>query len=306
MERLDLGVDAGFADRISRLEGGPAWIESLPARLAKWSRRWSLALSPPLPNLTYHYVAFADGAGGERLLLKSGPLDMTSEIRALDAFAGRGCVKLIAADAMEHVLLAERIEPGFSLRALSGGRDDDSATLAAAAVTRNLHAASAPTAYCKTTADWGRDFEPYLERYKGANAPIPVGTVERARRVYFELEDSSANRVLLHGDLHHDNILVSDRGGWLAIDPKGIAGEPAYETGALVRNLWRDLRDIDDPVRLTRRRIDLLASELSLDRDRIRGWAYSQAVLAAVWGVEDGEDERHWKWAVDMADIIGC
>src|SRR6266567_6137524 len=41
---------------------------------------------------------------------------------------------------------------------------------------------------------------------------------------------SSAEPVLVHGDLHHDNVLSSARAGWLAIDPKGVAAEPAYET----------------------------------------------------------------------------
>jgi streptomycin 6-kinase len=57
-----------------------------------------------------------------------------------------------------------------------------------------------------------------------------------AESLFRELIASSESPVLLHGDLHHFNILSARRQPWLAIDPKGVAGEPAYEPGALLRN----------------------------------------------------------------------
>ena len=93
--------------------------------------------------------------------------------------------------------------------------------------------------------------------------------------------------VLLHGDLHHDNILAAQRAPWLAIDPKGLLGEPAYETAAFLSNpLPRILQD-SDPRRLLTRRIAILSDELDIERQRIRDWAIAQGVLAAWWDVED-------------------
>ena len=80
--------------------------------------------------------------------------------------------------------------------------------------------------------------------------------------------------VLLHGDLHHDNILSAERAPWLAIDPKGLVGEPAYETGAWLRNSHPELLNSPHPARTLARRIDQLAAELNSERARIHGWAW--------------------------------
>ena len=76
---------------------------------------------------------------------------------------------------------------------------------------------------------------------------------------------------------------------WLAIDPKGVVGERAYEVGAALSN------PTDDPRWFAERgvietRVAIFARYLEVDAQRLRGCAYSQAVLSAIWSVEDGED----------------
>jgi len=99
------------------------------------------------------------------------------------------------------------------------------------------------------------------------------------------------------GDLHHDNILEDERRGWLAIDPKGVVGETAFETGALLRNpgpdpaLWADAKTI-------LRRTAILAERLGLERQRILAWCFAQAALSALWRLEDGLDPTPgWRMA---------
>jgi len=93
--------------------------------------------------------------------------------------------------------------------------------------------------------------------------------------------------VLLHGDLHHENILAAQRQPWLAIDPKGIIGEAAYETGSWLRNPYPGLMKLPQPGRTLARRIDQFAEKLGFERARIRDWAVAQAVLSVWWGIED-------------------
>jgi streptomycin 6-kinase len=114
---------------------------------------------------------------------------------------------------------------------------------------------------------------------------LPARLVARARDEHAELCASSAPPVLVHGDLHHLNVLRHGA-GWKAIDPKGVLAEPAYDTGALLRNPLG--APLDRP--LLERRISLLAEALQLDAERIHAWARVQAMLAAVWSVEDGQD----------------
>jgi streptomycin 6-kinase len=82
--------------------------------------------------------------------------------------------------------------------------------------------------------------------------------------LYAELLPSQEAQVVLHGDLHHYNILSSGD-QWKAIDPKGVIGEPVYETGALLRNPF-GLLDRPNPLKLTERRIAILSELLGFDR----------------------------------------
>ena len=107
--------------------------------------------------------------------------------------------------------------------------------------------------------------------------------------------------VLLHGDLHHENIVGASRQPWLAIDPKGLIGEPPYETGALLRNPMPHLLNMDRPDLVLARRIEQLNDHLELDRARIRGWALAQAVLAVSWALEDhGKNWEPWMVCAEL------
>jgi streptomycin 6-kinase len=80
-------------------------------------------------------------------------------------------------------------------------------------------------------------------------------------------------------------------------------GEPAYETGALLRNPAK-LLDEPRPDQILARRVDQLAEELGFDRERVRGWGLAQAVLAAFWSVEDGSDV--WQQPLVCAELIAA
>src|SRR5215212_5038892 len=101
----------------------------------------------------------------------------------------------------------------------------------------------------------------------------------RAEDLFTELSKSQSAPMLLHGDLNYGNVLAATRQPWLAIDPKGVVGEPAYETGVLLRDRFPELLKRDNPRRVLERRIDQLAEALKVDRARIRGWGIARAVL---------------------------
>lgn len=108
-----------------------------------------------------------------------------------------------------------------------------------------------------------------------------------------ELISSSETPVLVHGDLHHDNVLSSDREGWLAIDPKGIAAEPAYETAAMIRNPYKKIEDIQNLDEVFRKRIIILSEKLEFDPNRIRKWCLAQTILSGVWTRDDNDYVKH-------------
>jgi len=287
-------------------EQGEAWLRDLPRRVAEREALWSIRTSPPFTGLSYSFVAPGKAADGTVIVLKLAPpgIAVRHEIAALRHFAGRGAVRLLADDADAGALLLERAVPGDPLSTLW---EEEAAMSAAAAVMRKVWRPAPPVHDFPSVSDWGRGFERLRRAFGGGVGPFPVGLVDRAERLFGELAASMAEPVVLHGDLHHANILSSEREPWLAIDPKGVIGEPAYEVGAVLRNPMPVLLADPDLAARQRRRIDVLAAELGFDRERIAGWAFAQAVLAARWAFED--DGAGWEgWlacAVGLADAMG-
>ncbi len=281
---------------------GAAWLQQLPHCIADIEQRWSVRIQPPFTNLSYNYVAPARLSDGTAVVFKAGfpRPELHREIEALRFYDGRGMVRLLRAETERGIMLLERLQPGTPLipQAL---RDDEAATRQAAQVMQQLWR-SAPTDHdFPTVADWGRGFVRLRAEFNGRTGPFPAKLVDTAEQLFADLLASSAPPVLLHGDLHHDNILQAARQPWLAIDPKGVIGEPAYEVGALLRNpsphIFRE-----SPASLRRlqaRRLDILAEILDIERQRLWGWSLAQAVLSAWWSYEDGEPG--WKPMLSLA-----
>jgi streptomycin 6-kinase len=195
-------------------------------------------------------------------------------------------------------MLLERCEPGTPLTAVKA---DEEATSIAAGVMGELWRPVAPEHPFPSVADWAKGFDRLRQRYEGGTGPMPKALVERAETLFAELIASQTETLLLHGDLHHENILSAGWRPWLAIDPKGVVGERAYDTAALLHNPVELLRE-PEPGKLLQRRIDLLSERLNLDRARVHGWGLAQAVLAAYWDLEDSG--RLWQEALTFAELL--
>jgi len=253
---------------------------------------------------TYNYAAPGVRADGTPVVLKVcfPGKEVLTEVEALRVYDGGGAVRLLESDAARGLMLLERAVPGDPL---VGVEREDEANLIAAAVMRALWKPVPARHTFPFVGDWGRGFGRLRERYGGGTGPFPRETTETAERLFAQLWASSAEPVVLHGDLHHLNILRGDEGRWLAIDPKGVVGEPAYEIGALVRNRLPDLSDVEAARRVLFRRIGLVAERTGLDAERMRRWAIAQAVLSAWWTVEDGgRFNHHCARMVALAEVL--
>jgi streptomycin 6-kinase len=272
-------------------------VEALPGRIAELAHRWDLALEPAFENgIGFTYVAPCT-AGGEPAVLKIGlPTSGMGEAAALRHYAGVGAVRLLQCDEDQQAMLIERALPGDPLL----GMEDARATSICAATLRSLWKPGDTAGPFITVADHARQLERLLTEFRGA---VPEHLGEEATGLYRDLSVSQAKPVVLHGDLHHENILRSERRGWLAIDPKGYLGEPAYDTGCWLRNP-RGLFGHPAPRSTLLHRIDQLSEELSLDRARVRGWALAQAVLSALWCLEDESGPECFGHSLGVAQVL--
>jgi len=182
--------------------------------------------------------------------------------------------------------------------------DDEQATAIAASVMGQLWRPAPPDHSFPSTADWAEGLARMRVHFGGGVGPLPLALVERAESLFRDLLASSSDPVLLHGDLHHGNILSAERAPWLAIDPKGLVGEPAYEVGAWLRNPLPGLLARPDPKRILARRVAIFANALGLDPARIYGWGTAQAVLSAWWMAED--HGGGWESMIACAELLAA
>lgn len=134
-------------------------------------------------------------------------------------------------------------------------------------------------------------FKPLFNTDRGAWPFAARDLVVRAQIVARQLLETMDEQVPLHGDLHHDNILFSPR-SWVAIDPKGLLGDPAYEVASCFINPWSATDTCADPERIERL-LDAFEHRLGLDRVRMLGFAVAHAALTISWCLQSGAAVNH-------------
>jgi streptomycin 6-kinase len=215
-------------------EDGGAWLARLPTLIETFVETWSLQQLTPLSNLSVSYVAQAISPEHGPVVLKIGfpHAEMTMSLEALQQYQGNHCCRLLACNREQVAMLLTRIRPGTTLREVTDWR---LRMEAAAGLVRDLpvplHNRCFPE-FARLLANSLR-----TARTLGGTADIPSVCLELAERLHADIHDGSRGRMLLHGDLHHDNILLSSE-GWVAIDPQGWAGEKVLEVGRFFQHEW--------------------------------------------------------------------
>jgi len=292
-----MNLPPAFVNNVTQAFGdlGRRYLATLPDLLVEVAHRWDLTLGKPF-LLSYNYVCAVTRADGTLAVLKIGVpnRELTSEIKALRVYAGQGACKLLEADADQGLLLLERLKPGRMLITL---KDDERATEIAAEVMQAIQRPLPEGNGFLSLRGWFDELKGLRPRFGGGTGPFPEKTVELVEGLVHDLFSENRPQVLLHGDFHHFNILLSER-GWLVIDPKGVAGPAEYEVGPLLLNPWDQMPDETEAIQRTQRRIGILSERLGFDRQRLWQWAICHSLLSAWWDlVEDGsggEYSRAW------------
>jgi streptomycin 6-kinase len=256
---------------------------SATERTTELARLWRVTIEESLetPSSLITYGRRND----RRVVLKvvKRPCDEWRSGDVLRAFDGRGVVRVD--EQIDGAVLLERLDPGTSLAELACADRDEEATEILADVIASMSPGDPPPA-CPTVEDWGDSFTRYLAT---GDTQVPSSLVRRGDHIYQTLCESQRKTRLLHGDLQHYNVLRDQERGWVVIDPKGVVGELEYEIGASLRNPSERPEIFTDPG-IIERRIREMSSRLALDVARVTRWAFAQAVLSLIWGVEDGYD----------------
>ncbi len=217
---------------------------------------------------------------GEPAILKlPGNEDERRGAELMEWYAGNGAARVLARH--DGVLLLERLEGAENLTQMARSGFDDDATRILCRTAKALHAPRGvlPPKGLIPLDIWCRALEPAALRHGGLFV--------KAAAVLQALLYQPANPVVLHGDLHHGNVLDGGDRGWLAIDPKAVMGDPAFDYANLFRN--PDIETALGPGAMERR-AKIVASETGFDVSSILRWVLAYAGLGAAWSLESGED----------------
>ncbi|WP_042411460.1 aminoglycoside phosphotransferase family protein [Streptacidiphilus carbonis] len=266
-------------------ESGVRWLESLPRLTREYLDRWDLTLERVFePGGQISLVVYVHRADGTPAVLKLGlpTPESAQEHAALAHWDGRGAVRLLEAAPGGEAMLLERLHGEVPLRSLA----ESKAMLEAAGTLQRLWVAPPEAHVFTSVADYVGELCTTLRGRHGlASAADLQPLVDEALKTAAELTGSGSEEYLLHGDFHHGNVLAAERSPWLAIDPKPLVGERAYDLAWLAQDRLETLAGVPGPQAAARRRLQRLSDAVEVDRERLRGWTLFRTVEAGLWSL---------------------
>lgn len=246
------------------------WLEALPGLLRECAEQWNLRLGEPFAHAFESLPVPAKLPDGTDVVLKIQFQGRENELEAaaLAHWDGDGAIRLLAHDPGRHALLLERCIPGTPLSRL---RHDEALDVLVGLLPRLWKPAGLPFRPLAEEAAWWAD--DLVGTWEGHGRPFERTLLDAAVDALRTLPSSQGEQVLLHQDLHADNVLRAGREPWLAIDPKPLAGEREFGVAPIVRS-----SELGHGRREVRWRLDRLSSDLGLDRERARLWSLAQTV----------------------------
>jgi streptomycin 6-kinase len=249
---------------------GKQWLKDLPNIIAKIAQEWGLTDLKPIDNLSINYVVSGFQNSQEIILKLSLDKDLINkEYIALTALNEYGAVEVL--NHKEKTLLLKKLSPATSLKTYLPSRRIEALKIACE-VTKKLHQApileniNLPTIeerFSLLDKDW----------------QIPSDFLSLARKFRNEIFSKYQIRKVLHGDLHHDNIL-QDGDDWKIIDPHGVIGFPINE-------VWSFVHDIDED-------IPFIANYFGFPIDDIKKCYLMHSILSSICAIEDNMDPKFW------------
>lgn len=252
--------------------------------ISKIAKEHSLSNLTPVSNMRFNYVASGCQSNKPIILkISLNRKECAREVLALKAFESHGAVKVLAHD--DNMIIMQRLMPGVTLKDYFPANDHEP-TRILCSVIKKLHLASIPKNH-------NFDNVRVLLKTLDQDLDIPAHILAKARRLGDTLLGSTKKEVLLHGDLHHDNI-VKNGNDWLVIDPKGFIGDPAFEPAAYLSNPIPELLQVDHPRSIIQNRTQSCSEQLGISQERIVNWLYVKSVLCWAWSLEDRVDAGYW------------
>lgn len=225
--------------------------------------------------------------------------ELYTEMKTLQLYEGKNICKLYDFDKKLGALLLERITPGLNLTTINNNSE--------------RYEIAADLMYSLSISDNGFKNIPHYsdwvhKAFSNAKKENIVGSkmlslIDSAEKHYIDLEKSHSSKALIHGDLHHFNILQEKNSKWKIIDPKGVIAIPYLECSRFIENqlsmVKRDemFSSLDDM-------ITVFSNKFSVSKQIITKGLFVDAVLSTIWNFEDNAKPEKIKLAIKKCEFI--
>ncbi|HET6743420.1 MAG TPA: aminoglycoside phosphotransferase family protein [Kribbella sp.] len=267
-------------------EKASEWLDSLPGAVERYVGEWDLTVDGAVLSGEASLIVPVVRRDGTAAILKLQSVndESESEALALRTWHHDDVVEVLEDDPATSTILLERLLP----RTLNDVPDDLEATRILAELLTHLMVVPAPPGVRRLA-----DIAGQMLADAPAIIPLLVDPAERAltRRLADRMAEAlpEPGDRLLHWDLHYENVMAADRQPWLVIDPKPLAGDPAFELMPAVWNRWDELVATGDLSQAIRNRFDLMLEVTGIERDRALAWTAGRVLQNVLWFTEDGD-----------------
>lgn len=263
---------------------GKDFYEKVLSDIEVYADRWGLSSFQLIPSYSANLVFKCDSETYGNVVLKKGPFseEVVTEFNTLRQYNGRRFCRVFDADLENGVILEECIRPGIPLRNESSL---DRRLSVFCSFYKGLHTTPANAEIYPTYTEWVGKITEYMSKREDFYELYLH--MKKAKDICLSVSTVYTQKLLLHGDLHHDNILLGHDGEYVIIDPKGVIGDPVFDVPRFILNefgdeitpeLYKKIKDI----------IYTFEKNLNIPSDILKKCLYFETVMGQCWCVEDG------------------
>jgi len=274
---------------------GNNYYEKVLRDIELYAEKWSLSSFQFLPSYSANIVftCFSEGFGSVVLKIgKPNSREISTEFNTLHEYDGRRFCRVFDADIENGVILEEFIKPGIPLRDESSL---DKRLSVFSSLYKDLHKTPTKAEIYPTYTEWVNKITAYMSRRQDCNELYLY--MKNAEDICHSLSKTNAQKMLLHGDFHHDNILLGPEGEYKIIDPKGVVGDPIFDVPRFILNEFGDdiTPDLFEKINYI---IHILEESLDIPSKVIRECLFVETAMGICWCIEGGSTPGEYQGLV--------
>lgn len=266
---------------------GQAHYDQVLSNIEEYEAKWGLTNLKLKSHLSANLIFTCHSDQFGDAVLKIGYPDspeIVTEVNALKEYDGGKFCKVYEWDIEAGIFLEQYIAPGIALRAEPSL---DARLAVFCGLYQDLHICSKIEGVYPTYKQWVYRITEYMRNRQDCTDLYLK--MKKAKAVFDNVSLNYNGEYLLHGDLHHDNILLNQDGAYTIIDPKGVIGDPVFDIPRFILNEFGNelTPALQSKVSYI---ITILAEQLHIPSHALKQCLYVEMTMAVCWCAESGSD----------------